>query len=53
MLYLTPVYAPLLAWALLGEVPRWYHVVGAALILPSIALATGARAQAVSSRFAR
>ena len=40
MLYLTPVYAPLLAWLLLGEVPRWYHVVGAALILPSIALAT-------------
>lgn len=40
MLYLTPVYAPLLAWALLGEVPRWYHVLGAALILPSIALAT-------------
>jgi drug/metabolite transporter (DMT)-like permease len=40
MLYLTPVYAPLMAWALLGEVPRWYHVAGAALILPSIALAT-------------
>lgn len=40
MLYLTPVYAPLMAWATLGEVPRWYHVVGAALILPSIALAT-------------
>jgi drug/metabolite transporter (DMT)-like permease len=40
MLYLTPVYAPLLAWAVLGEVPQWYHAVGAALILPSIALAT-------------
>ncbi|MBK9363584.1 MAG: DMT family transporter [Rubrivivax sp.] len=40
MLYLTPVYAPLLAWGLLGEVPQPYHVVGAALILPSIALAT-------------
>ena len=40
MLYLTPVYAPLLAWAVLGEVPRWYHALGAALILPSIALAT-------------
>ncbi len=40
MLYLTPVYAPLLAWAILGEVPRWYHAAGAALILPSIALAT-------------
>jgi drug/metabolite transporter (DMT)-like permease len=40
MLYLPPVYAPWLAWALLGEAPRWYHAVGAALILPSIALAT-------------
>ena len=40
MLYLTPVYAPLLAWGVLGEVPRWYHVAGALLILPSIALAT-------------
>ena len=40
MLYLTPVYAPVMAWALLGEVPRWYHAVGALLILPSIALAT-------------
>jgi drug/metabolite transporter (DMT)-like permease len=36
------VYAPLLAWLLLGEAPRWYHAVGAALILPSIALATRA-----------
>jgi drug/metabolite transporter (DMT)-like permease len=44
MLYLTPVYAPLLAWLTLGEVPRWYHAVGAALILPSIALATRAPA---------
>ena len=40
MLYLTPVYAPLMAWVLLGEVPRWYHAAGALLILPSIALAT-------------
>lgn len=40
MLYLTPVYAPLMAWAALGEVPRWYHAAGALLILPSIALAT-------------
>ena len=28
------------AWALLGEAPRWYHAVGAALILPAIWLAT-------------
>lgn len=40
MLYLTPVYAPLLAWAVLGERPQAYHLLGAALILPSIALAT-------------
>lgn len=39
MLYLTPVYGAGLAWALLGEVPGWYHAVGAVLILPSIALA--------------
>ncbi len=40
MLYLAPVYAALLAWALLGEAPQAYHAVGAALILPSIWLAT-------------
>ncbi len=40
MLYLAPVYGALLGWALLGEVPGWYHAVGAALILPSIALAS-------------
>ena len=26
--------------ALLGEAPRWYHAVGAALILPAIYMAT-------------
>lgn len=40
MLYLAPVYGALLAWAVLGEVPGWYHLVGAAMILPSIWLAT-------------
>lgn len=40
MLYLAPVYGALLAWVLLGEVPQVYHLVGAALILPSIWLAT-------------
>ena len=40
MLYLSPVYGALLAWALLGEVPQAYHLGGAALILPSIWLAT-------------
>ena len=40
MLYLAPVYGAFLAWVLLGEVPGWYHAAGAALILPSIWLAT-------------
>lgn len=40
MLYLSPVYAGLGAWWVLGEMPGWYHWVGAALILPSIWLAT-------------
>lgn len=40
MLYLSPVYAALGAWLVLGERPGWYHAVGAALILPSIWLAT-------------
>jgi drug/metabolite transporter (DMT)-like permease len=40
MLYLAPVYGALLAWALLGEVLQGYHLAGAALILPSIWLAT-------------
>jgi drug/metabolite transporter (DMT)-like permease len=40
MLYLAPVYGALGAWWVLGERPGWYHAVGAALILPSIWLAT-------------
>jgi drug/metabolite transporter (DMT)-like permease len=40
MLYLAPVYGVLLAWLLLGEVPSWYHLLGAAMILPSIWLAS-------------
>jgi hypothetical protein len=52
MLYLTPVYAPLLAWLLLGEVPQagttWP---GAALILPSIWLAVTRRPSAASRMF--
>lgn len=40
MLYLAPVYGALLGWLLLGEVPGWHHAAGAAMILPSIALAT-------------
>ena len=40
MLYLAPVYGAALAWWLLGERPGWHHLAGAALILPSIWLAT-------------
>ncbi len=40
MLYLAPVYGAVNAWWLLGEVPQWFHLLGAALILPSIRLAT-------------
>ena len=40
LLYLAPVYGAVGAWLVLGERPGWYHLVGAALILPSIALAT-------------
>jgi drug/metabolite transporter (DMT)-like permease len=40
MLSLAPIYGSLLGWLLLGEQPGWYHVAGAALILPSIALAS-------------
>ena len=40
ILYLNPLYSAVLAWALLGEPIEAYHLVGAALILPGIWLAT-------------
>ncbi len=40
MLYLAPIYAAIGAWLVLGERPGWHHAFGAALILPSIWLAT-------------
>jgi drug/metabolite transporter (DMT)-like permease len=40
MTYIAPLYAAVLAWALLGEPPQPHHALGAALILPSIWLAT-------------
>ena len=40
VMYLSPVYAAFTAWVLLGEAPKAYHAVGAALILPAIWLAT-------------
>ena len=40
MLYLAPLYGAFNAWWILGEAPAWFHAAGAALILPSIYLAT-------------
>ncbi|MCR9218722.1 MAG: DMT family transporter [Alphaproteobacteria bacterium] len=40
LMYLIPVYNSALAWALLGEQLAAYHLVGAALVLPGIYLAT-------------
>jgi len=40
VMYLSPVYAAIIAWILLGETPSWFHFVGAAMILPSIYLVT-------------
>ena len=40
MIYLAPVYGAFGAWMVLGERPGWHHAAGAALILPSIWLAT-------------
>jgi drug/metabolite transporter (DMT)-like permease len=43
LLYLAPVYGGIGGWLVLGERPGWHHAVGAALILPSIWLATRRR----------
>jgi drug/metabolite transporter (DMT)-like permease len=42
-LYLGPLYAALMAWAVLGEVPGLHHLAGAALILPGVFLVTRAK----------
>lgn len=39
VLYLGPPYSALAAWAVLAEALHWYHLLGAALILPGIYLA--------------
>lgn len=44
-LYLGPLYGGLAAWMLLGEQPGWHHLGGAALIIPGVALVTGAGAR--------
>jgi drug/metabolite transporter (DMT)-like permease len=42
LMYLVPVYIAGLAYALLGEMPRMFHLAGILLILPGIWLATAA-----------
>jgi drug/metabolite transporter (DMT)-like permease len=42
-LYLGPLYGGLAAWFLLGERPGLHHLVGAALILPGVFLATSGK----------
>ncbi len=40
VMYLSPIYAAFVAWAILGEAPQWFHGAGALLILPGSYLAT-------------
>ncbi len=40
VLYVIPLYTAVVAWLFLGEALRWYHIAGAALILPGVFLAT-------------
>lgn len=40
-LYVMPLWTALMAWALLGEELHLYHLLGAALVLPGVLLATG------------
>lgn len=42
-LYLGPLYAAVVAWVVLGEVPGWHHAAGAALILPGVFFVTGTK----------
>jgi drug/metabolite transporter (DMT)-like permease len=37
-LYLGPLYAAVMTWAVLGEAPGWHHLVGGLLILPGVFL---------------
>ena len=37
-LYLGPLYAAFMTWAVLGEAPGWHHLVGGLLILPGVFL---------------
>jgi drug/metabolite transporter (DMT)-like permease len=37
-LYLGPLYAAFMTWAVLGEAPGWHHLMGGLLILPGVFL---------------
>jgi drug/metabolite transporter (DMT)-like permease len=39
LLYVIPLYTALLAWLLLGEAIRWYHALGAVLVLAGVYMA--------------
>lgn len=45
-IYLIPPYNGVLAWLLLDEAIQWYHLAGAALVLPGLYFATRQRARA-------
>lgn len=42
-IYVIPVYNGGLAWAILGETIKWYHLAGAVLVLPGLYFATRQR----------
>lgn len=46
-MYLGPLYVGILAWIVLGESPQWYHLIGTALVLPGLFLATRSAAKGV------
>ena len=39
-MYSALPYVGVMAWAALGETPQWYHLLGIALVLPGLFLAT-------------
>ncbi len=42
-LYLGPLYAAILTWAVLGEAPGWHHLIGGLLILPGVVMVSSAQ----------
>ncbi len=50
VLYLSPLYTALIAWWYLAEAPQWFHLAGAALILPGMYLANRQPAEQPGAR---